>query len=244
MSIAIQPRRVPVLDDGPVLQDPRNSKLGPGIYSFSIPAMLTCPGATNTCLSLCYACRGFFVMPSVAASHRRAYNASLRADFSRRMIHDIRERWVQVVRAHPAGDFYDAPYVAKWQAIAAACKSTTFFAYTRSWRIPAILPSLIKLAKQPNVQLWFSEDNETGPSPVVSGVRVAHVVATAEDEATISTRASLVFRERTHLKLQPARVKRINDVLVCPYEQGGGAAKLTCTRCRICFTDYQPRRSQ
>ena len=116
-----------------------------------------------------------------------------------------------------------------------------FFAYTRSWTQPALLPQLIELGELPNMQLWFSEDRETGRSPYVVGVRVAFMVTCKADEQFVPADADLVFRDIAHARLYTHAVKRLNSVLVCPHEQGVkrgalGKAPLTCSWCQLCWT--------
>ena len=49
-----------------------NGKLGEGIYTFSLPAVQTCPGSTPTCRRECYATRGRFVFRRRGSPHRSA----------------------------------------------------------------------------------------------------------------------------------------------------------------------------
>jgi hypothetical protein len=132
-----------------------------------------------------------------------------------------------------AGDFMNLAYIEKWRQIVAASKRTRFYAYTRSWRDPALLPALRALAKLPNMQLWLSEDRETGPAPKV-GIPIAFMVIDDFDETHVPARASLVFREvgKTDIRV----IKKMNGVQVCPYENGiDYTPAMTCARCGICW---------
>ncbi len=181
--------------------------------------------------------RGFFVMPSVAAMHAATLAASLEPGFPRKMVRAILNAFARVVRIHVAGDFYDAAYVVKWIDVVRSCPDVTFFAYTRSWRVPEILEPLKELAALPNMHLWFSEDRQSGDSPYVPGVRVAFLVADALDEIMVPPHADLVFREKQHELVRPGIVKRVAGILVCPVEQSSPvSATLTCSTCRICLT--------
>jgi hypothetical protein len=91
------------------------------------------------------------------------------------MIADLKRQFARVVRVHVAGDFYDEDYTQKWLEVIQELPHVQFFAYTRSWRVSDILPSLIQLAREPNMHLWWSIDRETGGAPFVPGVRVAYM---------------------------------------------------------------------
>ena len=153
--------------------------------------------------------------------------------FATRMIAEIRERGVRVVRIHEAGDFYSKTYIKAWRAIMKACPETRFFAYTRSWRVEELAGSLRRLASLPNFELWYSEDADTGPAPRHKHVRRAFLVIKPEDEQAIPAGSNLVFRDKID---RPA--KKMAGVLVCPYENGviGIAGKTTCERCGICWS--------
>jgi hypothetical protein len=225
-----------------LLAGTHNARLGPAIHVFNIPPEpAICIGASPRCAADCYAKTFLFRLQD--GRHRRNHERSRQDDFARALIAEIGRELVRIVRIHVAGDFYDAAYVAKWARVARACPGTTFFAYTRSWRREAALAALTELSRLPNVWLWFSEDRETGRSPAVPGIRRAYLLGVAEPEGSIPPDADLLFR--VPLPRRPGRpnayprpAKRIHGVLVCPKEQGiDRTVAMTCSRCRICFTD-------
>ncbi len=209
-----------------------NAKLGRKVWSFSLAAVATCPGATAVCMKHCYARGGLFGLPSVRDNRRRCYEASKAKTFVADMTALLRENFVELMRLHVEGDFYAASYVKKWTKIAAANRKTTFLAYTRSWRVPGMIPALAEFGRTPNVRLWFSADAETGQPPRLDGVRgVAYM--SVNDGDLPAYPADLVFRDReqTVMKFTPA------GDFVCPYEQGvKKKPKITCSRCRYCFS--------
>jgi hypothetical protein len=73
-------------------------------------------------------------------------------DFAARIPAEIHRRGVHTLRVLVSGDFYDADYAHKWAVITRRCPRTTFYAYTRSWRVPTIVPALEQLARLPNVR--------------------------------------------------------------------------------------------
>ena len=224
-----------------------NRKLGPGIYSYSTPAVDTCPGRTPLCSRACYALKGYFVFASRMAAQRAARAAADSPRFAGLICRAIAASGVRVLRVHVSGDFDTAAYTRAWGRVAARCPQTAFFAYTRSWRVPALLPVLLELAALPNFQLIWSEDRDTGPSPRVPGVLTAFLVADAGDEALLDpTRHDLAFRDQAHRKVASGLTPRkwLRGVWVCPAEQWPVRAKraegrslphVTCTKCRYCF---------
>jgi hypothetical protein len=214
-----------------------NTKLGVGIFSWSIPARETCPGKSRLCDSRCYAAEGFFRMRNVKESHAANYRFSTTPEFAPWMAGEIRKHNAGVVRLHVAGDFYDPAYVDKWYDIIKACRSTTFYGYTRSWSELDIFPQLARLSSLVNMCLWFSTDREKGMAPRVPGVRIAYMAIDDADAATAPDDCDLVFRDSPDTTM-----KKANGVLVCPAENGvvGGKMKHTCTSCGLCW-DKQRR---
>jgi hypothetical protein len=218
----LAPRRDYVLVRG-------NDKIGQSIFAFNLPAVDTCPGRSAAC-SACYAQRGRWSFPKVRAALRRNWEASRHPFFAERMIREIRRRRVGVVRIHAAGDFYDARYVRSWVQVARNCPWVTFYAYTRSWRLPGLRAELEELAALPNVRLWYSADQDTEmPTALPQGVRVAWLQEAHDD--SVPAGVDLVFRVH-RLRREPA--KRIGLTLVCPVEQGSGNST-TCTSCGLCW---------
>lgn len=206
-----------------------NGKLGEGIHAWSLPAVETCPGRSDLCSRVCYARSGRFrtrTMQSRLAGNLAAARAD---DFAARITSEVHRRGVQILRIHVSGDFFDADYALSWAAIARRCPRTTFYAYTRSWRAPAIAPILGELAGLCNVRLWYSRDAETGPpADIPSGVRVAYLQTERHERPA----GDLVFRVRP-LRAQPSA--RHSHPVVCPTEDGAPRpTEVTCTSCRLC----------
>lgn len=223
------------------LAEPRNSKLGPLIHSWSIPAdRHTCPGASGLCRARCYAKRGFFRTGGVDRAYTRNYEYSLTDQFVDWMLNELTYRMVNTVRIHVAGDFYSIEYIDKWINIIESAKRCTFFAYTRSWRKDEMLPALIRLSKLPNMELWWSIDRETGPAPTIRGVRRAYMAINDVDASLAPSDCDIVFRDK------PTTVmKKANGVQVCPNENCVPVKnKITCSRCGICYGKAIPNWEQ
>ena len=115
---------------------------------WSIPAVLTCPGATVMCMMNCYARRDER-FPSVRASRIINYMISQQDDFEyvlykalRNQIYTnkgaLRKRFKNkeiVVRVHESGDFYSDRYMLAWFHVAAKFPEITFFTYTKSFKM-------------------------------------------------------------------------------------------------------------
>ena len=202
------------------------------IWTFSLPAEDTCPGATDACRSVCYAKSGRYVFPSIRGLYARNRERAAGPDFVDDVAAEIRAKFVRVVRIHGSGDFDSPGYVRKWAEVARRRPGTTFYAYTRSWRVPAVREALRPFARMKNVRLWYSADRDSGPPPRDAGVRIAWMLGAGDDPASVPRRADLAFRAGGDGPL-----KRANGALVCPYEQGVPlkAPRITCDRCGICF---------
>jgi len=207
-----------------------NSKLGKSVWSWSLEAGRTCPGKSPACAKECYAAAGAYVYPSVIRGQRRRLRISRRPDFVDRMVREIHRVKPAVVRVHASGDFYSAAYVRAWVEVARLCPDVRFYAYTRSWRLPAIAAELRRLARLTNVRLWYSCDKDTGiPASKPARVRLAWMQTA---EADVPPRSDLVFRV---VRLRKRVAKRIGLTMVCPVENGATGHRTDCGRCGVCW---------
>jgi len=111
---------------------------------WNLPAIVTCPFATEHCRSLCYALKAERVYPSVKKSRYEHFELSKSNDFVNRMIFTINAYMNRpsyknakkvIVRIHESGDFYNLKYTLAWLDIALAFlnnKKIVFMAYTKS----------------------------------------------------------------------------------------------------------------
>ncbi len=211
-----------------------NRKLGEAIYTFTLPAVRTCPGRSALCEKVCYALKGHLRMVLNRGGYDRRLVAAKRKSFVSRMVAEIRERACKLVRIHVAGDFFSPGYVRKWAAIVAACPDVKFFVYTRSWRLPAIRVELNRMSRLKNLRLWFSCDRDTGlPQKTARRVRLAYM---ADGDDDVPARVpDLGFRVT-----RKTVVKRIGGAIVCPVENGTKAKHHTsCETCGICWRQLE-----
>ena len=203
-----------------------NTKLGSRIWAWNLPVVKTCPGASAACLELCYARRGRFHSPTVQAAHWQNLERAEHARFVPRLVDYLAWQNIQCVRIHVSGDFYSARYVRKWLAVVRQSPHITFYAYTRSWRVPRLRKALLELAACPNFSLWLSSDSSLPRPPVWPGCRTCYL--SQRDEDLPGYPVDLVFRD------QPQSVrKHLGGALVCPAENG--VTEMTCDRCRLCW---------
>jgi hypothetical protein len=225
-----------------------NSKLGDGFVSFDLPPVQTCPGRSRNCSSVvrvgrhgqgsrrCYAIRLAACRPSLRRRLQRNLDATgdLSA-FAARVEREARLRGAAALRLHVSGDLFSPAYALAWLGVMRRMSEVQFLLYTRSWRVPTILPALEQMALLPNVALWFSCDASTGtPARVPEGVRLAWMAlhqAEAEPWACLDdiARCHLVFLDQPLRRLGLAS---FGGVTVCPQERQDG---LTCSSCRACL---------
>jgi hypothetical protein len=193
----------------------RNSKLAKAprkMPNWSIPAGLTCPGASDYCAIICYAKTGFFNMPRVRNAYDSNFEASQHPHFVPAMIQAITDIGDDKFRIHASGDFYSVAYIQAWQAIAEAMPHVTFFGYTRSWNVPGLVNALEVLRALPNVQLFASLDDSMPDAPI--GWRIAYMEGTQR------------------LTYKPSGKLALLKGMVC-LEQVG--KKPDCASCGYCF---------
>jgi hypothetical protein len=125
-----------------------NTKLGKGIWAFSLPRVVTCPGMSKWCSQHCYMKKIEAVYENTRIAYWRNYEASKRADFVDKVIAELTRRGqngVRAVRIHVDGNFYSTPYIYKWH--------------------PGMLEALNIMRKLPNMILRASTDESTEKPP-------------------------------------------------------------------------------
>ena len=190
-----------------------NVKIGPKVYTYSLPAgghvSGSCPGSTNVCEEFCYAKRIGGIVGHIYAENLKRGAAGLPS-----LPDDA-----TLVRVHVSGDFYSVPYIRAWVRNFEARPDVQGWAYTRSWRVPELLPTLETLRALPNFELFASTDRETGPAP--EGWRAAHI---AEEFGP--------NREQPARMHEPPGYEGTRRSLLCPEETDDTP---DCETCKFCF---------
>lgn len=189
-----------------------NSKIGPGVYTYSKPAGrgYSCPGSTDYCEEACYAKR---MVQNPALAWLYAENAA-RGDELPQLPADA-----ELVRGHVSGDFDTVDYVDSWTSLALRRPQVLFWFYTRSWRVPELRQALEALRALPNVQVWASLDPDCDLPP--EGWRCAWL--DGDPRLTRVGVESNAYRIRGFPRRIPA----------CPEETGERA---NCVECGYCFS--------
>jgi Gene product 88 len=195
---------------------PGNSKTGAtgeifkSVFLWNLPAVASCPGASEWCLTHCYNADD---RPDVFPVEEWAENwfwVEERPDvLSKHIIQQLTCATPPVaVRIHSSGDFYSEQYIAFWRRIIEALPDVSFWAYTRSWVRQDLRLALEQLRMAKNMQLFASVDH-TMPAPPAEW------------------RLAVVFNGR----LEP-RIASEMPELPCPEQVEGGP---NCANCGFCI---------
>jgi hypothetical protein len=208
-----------------------NEKLSESVAHFDLPAIRSCPGKSRLCSKLCYATKRRYKFPQVKERLEWAFAQSKRRDFADRMVNEIYRKGITLMRWHCSGDVFSPGYARKMLEVIGRSSHCTFWAYTRSWRVPTIFPLLKAISLMPNMTLWLSCDSETGYPPEVPDHARVCWMQTEEEE--VVEKAELVFLDTSLRKLSlPLAVMD----KVCPAETSEGQKRgVTCATCTTCF---------
>lgn len=134
-----------------------NQKVGK-VFTFSLPSIITCPGATAWCRRRCYSRRYEQLRPNCRQAYARNLALSLNPNrFVEKVLASL-PLYAGLVRIHVGGDFYSPEYISLWQQISQARPRVRFWSYTRSWMIPVLRRKLEDLRSLPNAQVFASCD--------------------------------------------------------------------------------------
>lgn len=109
----------------------------------------TCPGSSSECEKICYASRP--VAEGGPVFQMWQLN-SVTPD-----VPELPED-ATLIRLHVSGDFDSVEYIENWRYRLQGRPDVTMWVYTRSWRVPELLPALELLRALPNVQMFASLD--------------------------------------------------------------------------------------
>lgn len=218
-----------------------NRKIGADVYTYSrvpgrpdgptdVSSALngTCPGATDECLAICYAMR---ISGPVLQNYIRNADG---------IVPSIPED-ARYVRIHVSGDFDSERYIHNWIMRVGENPRVHFWAYTKSWRVPALLPHLEVLRSFKNMQLFASMDASSRDLPPYGWRRAWIQRAEAKDGWPTEDRLSnysassdnlVAITEMTLAGIPHDGMFR-TPAYVCPEETG---RKPDCVSCGYCIT--------
>lgn len=147
------------------------------------------------------------------------------------MVNELYRKGIVLMRWHVSGDIYSPGYARKVLQIVGRSSHTTFWLYTRSWRVKAIFPNIKTISLMPNMKLWLSCDAETGYAPAVPlGARIAWMQTEPWEDVE---KADLLFLDKP---VQKERLPLPIAQNVCPTDIPEGKQKgVICATCRTCF---------
>lgn len=93
----------------------------------------TCIGA-GICRKFCYA-KKMEKLPNVRNSRQWKLEQTKTEDFIDRVVQEIRDRRIEIVRIHESGDFYSQEYLEKWFEIARRLPETQLYAFTKAFEL-------------------------------------------------------------------------------------------------------------
>lgn len=203
-----------------------NLKLGQGVYTYSrvagnpwLPGNTsfgTCPGSTPECEMICYAKRitgvvyDQYVKNSIASE-----------------VPPIPED-AKLIRIHVSGDFDSILYIVNWHLRLLNRPDVTVWAYTRSWRVPELLPALELFRTLPNLQLFASMDVSAKEMPP-AGWRIAWIDGDPRAGVPVGLEA---HSPASWHGFQLLRTETDTKTLICPEETKSVA---NCEECGYCF---------
>lgn len=137
------------------------------VFVWNIPPVVTCPGASQWCKRHCYNGSDDNTKYPINKWNNNLllfYNNKelLKKSIINKLIIDNQKI---AFRIHSSGDFFSVEYIEFWRDIISQAPNVDFWAYTRSWKIPALLSALNSLKELKNIQLFASVDDHTKPPP-------------------------------------------------------------------------------
>ena len=129
------------------------------VYVWNMPAIITCPGASQVCKSYCY--NASYASNGMAINNYILYKKDIKKleqvivkqlDAVNNNNNNIGLRW------HSSGDFFSVEYIQMWNRIVRSFSNVCFWGYTRSWCIDELRKELNILENNVNVNLYYSWD--------------------------------------------------------------------------------------
>lgn len=192
----------------------------------------SCPGATDTCETVCYAGKLEKMYPNVRKAMTSNYEAlsgmtriemiDALSEVVATFVADCDKRNAdKIFRIHHDGDFFSIDYAAAWANVMQQFPSVQFWAYTRTF-YPAldVVPVLINI---PNLTLLLSVDKDNLPHARkyfdTPGLRMAFLGKTFDDALAMRRNKSV------------AKCPELTKALPLISEKGGA-----CAVCRLCVS--------
>jgi hypothetical protein len=113
-----------------------NTKICKTVGIFSLPRLVTCPGATARCKKVCYGKKAN-IYPQNEPKLKWNLEMSKKPEFVQQFLEELwtadRRGWSLMVRLTENGDIYSQAFLDKLIEIANARPDVTFLCFTKSW---------------------------------------------------------------------------------------------------------------
>lgn len=218
---------------------------------WNLPAHASCPGESEVCMELCYADKGNFA--THMAKYFRNFAECQEPGWARLVVEDIQEcsrktkrrkNPPRYCRIHSSGDFFSLQYIYRWLYIVRSCPRVQFFAFTRSWNVPTLLPALIELSQLPNMELWWSTDSSMPEPPYIPGVRVSYLSQNDDDVPLYFANKTFRDENKRGRGLSPAKTLGPFASPICPLGQHISPIvrkTVSCGTCGLCCDPATPK---
>jgi hypothetical protein len=181
----------------------------------------TCPGSSPECEAICYAKR--------PVAEEGAVHEMWKLNSQTEDVPTSFPDGCTLVRLHVSGDFTSVAYIEGWIRLCEANPDVRVWGYTRSWRVPELLPGLERLRALPNVQLLASMDVSIPELPP-DGWRRAWI--DGDPRAGETLRVPAHDDGATFAAFQLLQTSDGVKSLICPEET---KAVPNCESCGYCF---------
>jgi len=198
-------------------------------FGLAAGKQFSCPGATATCESVCYAGkleRLFKGMRNVVTSNldamqtMRANDAIAELNAMVDTFERACDKWDadKIFRIHHDGDFFSLRYAGYWRRVISEHPNVQFWAYTRSFHLVGMLEGL------PNLTLYLSVDQDNLDAAIETRAKFGWVKLAAMGETFDDAKAMLAS-----MGSKGARCPELNGALPLISDRGGA-----CAVCKLC----------
>jgi len=203
--------------------------------SFGIPAIKTCPGATESCKAVCYAKKGFFAMP-IQKNFYQANYETLKLWLMTLSVEECAERFAKeieknnrsgIFRWNIGGDIFESKYLEMMVKIAYLLPRIRFWVYTRSFDI------FINYMKGNNISRGHLPRNLS----VIASYDKDNVDWRYKSNGISARDIGKYFYTVTYMGDKKAAQKAFPDRkwITCPADAGKIELQSACAKCKLCF---------
>jgi hypothetical protein len=219
--------------------------------SFALPEIVTCPGKTNLCETVCY--KGGLTYPDINAMLMRNLELLKKhgsVEAMTKLLSDMMNDYIEIAiklgipqnerffRIHWSGDFFSEDYAQAWRNVILEHPEIKFVAFTRSFITDKcdvnVLPILAGLE---NLELFLSVDRDNAKYATEAlknapDVRVAYLVEHLKEAEELETLIRIMGRQACHVLACPEGILKPDGKPKIPLISEKGGA---CAVCKYCI---------